>query len=242
MNLKVCILVLIVIFSYTLNAQKTYDVGLYLGGTGYVGEIGNKSFFAPNRGFFGVLGKLNFNDKIAVRGSFVYMQLHGDDRDADDGYRGFGRGKSLFYSFENRNIEGTIALEYTPFQLFSNSSLPVSPYLQAGFSVLYGDELYYPLSAGNEDVVAIDYGNQTKTAIPLGVGLKAFVSPKIQVGIEYVVHLSSTDNLDGTEPEPDVLAPNRMSYFQKNDIYNYLGLTLTYRLGKGSNDYCDCGL
>ncbi|WP_028377649.1 DUF6089 family protein [Leeuwenhoekiella sp. MAR_2009_132] len=243
MNLRVITPIIILFLSlFTANAQKTYDIGLYLGGTNYIGEIGNKSYLAPNRGFFGVVGKLNFNEKIALRGSFTYMNLHDNDRDAKDTFRGNGRGENLYYSFDNTNLEGTLALEYTPFQLFLDSTLPISPYVYTGFSILYGDELYYPLSAGNEDVVAIDYGNKTKTAIPVGLGLKAFVSPKIQVGIEFTMHLSSTDNLDGTEPEPQELEPNRMSYFQKNDIYNYLGLTLTYRLGKGGDDYCDCNL
>ena len=226
----------------SLSAQKTYDLGLYLGGTNYVGEIGDKSFITPNSGFFGAIGKLNFNDKIAIRGSLVYMQLQDDDRDAKDNFRGGGRAKSLYYSFENRNIEGTIALEYTPFELFNIAGAPVSPYVYAGVSVLYGDELYYPMSPGNEDVVAIDYGNRTRTAIPLGIGIKSLVTPRIQIGIEFSTHLSFTDNLDGTEPDLDQLEDFRFSYFQKNDIYNYLGLTLTYRFGKGAGGYCNCGL
>ena len=53
------------ITSITTFAQdKSYDIGLYLGGVNYYGEIGKKNFVAPNRAFLGIIGKMNFNEKL----------------------------------------------------------------------------------------------------------------------------------------------------------------------------------
>ena len=225
-----------------LHAQTTYDLGLYLGGVNYYGEIGKKAFVAPNRAFFGVIGKMNFTEKLSARASITYLTLADNDRDANDGFRGNGRGRDLYYSFEHTNIEGVVALEFVPFSFFKNKPNPIDFYIYGGLGAIYGDEAYYPLSTGFEYVESVVYGTRTRLTVPMGAGFKTFVGRNFMLGIELAPRYSLSDNLDGSYPDDERVEPNRLVNFENNDWYTYLGLTLTYRFGKGSNAYCDCTL
>jgi len=226
----------------TFAQDKSYDIGLYLGGVNYYGEIGKKNFVAPNRAFLGIIGKMNFNEKLSARASLTYMTLYDDDRDADDGYRGTGRNNSLYYSFDNSHLELTAALEYVPFSFFKSSYNPIDFYVYGGIGAIYGDELYYPLSAGFEDVQAVKYGTRTRMIIPFGAGFKTFIGSQFMLGIELAPRYNFSDNLDGSHPDEEQLEPNQLPNFINNDWYTYIGLTLTYRIGKGGRNACYCTL
>ena len=227
---------------HTVSAQTTYDLGLYLGGVNYYGEIGKKAFVAPNRAFFGVIGKMNFTESLSARASVTYLTLADNDRDANDGFRGNGRNQNLYYSFEHTNIEGVVALEFVPFSFFKNKPNPIDFYIYGGVGAIYGDEAYYPLSNGFEDVESVVYGTRTRLTLPMGAGLKTFVGRNFMLGIELAPRYSLSDNLDGSFPDDERVEANRLPNFENNDWYTFIGLTLTYRFDKGSDAYCDCTL
>ncbi|MAW96601.1 MULTISPECIES: DUF6089 family protein [unclassified Leeuwenhoekiella] len=226
---------------HTVSAQTSYDLGLYLGGVNYYGEIGKKAFIAPNRAFFGVIGKMNFTESLSARASVTYLTLADNDRDVNGGYRA-GRGQDLYYSFEHTNIEASVGLEFVPFSFLKNSYNPIDFYIYGGVGAIYGDEAYYPLSSGFEDVQSVVYGNRTRLTIPMGAGIKTFVARNFMLGIELAPRYSLSDNLDGSYPDDERVEANRLFNFENNDWYTFIGLTLTYRFGKGSDAYCDCTL
>ncbi|MFD2828706.1 DUF6089 family protein [Leeuwenhoekiella polynyae] len=243
MKAKVFVILITIITVNTLKAQKkTYDLGLYLGGVNYYGELGEKKFVAPNRATLGLIGKMNFNEKLSLRGTVTFFTLYDNDRDAADGYRGNGRNNSLYYSFENTSIEASLGFEYVPFSFFKNAQNPIAVYIHAGLGAVYNDELYYPISAGFEDVLAEKYGTRTRMVVPFGLGFKTFVGSNFMLGLELSPRYTMTDNLDGSHPDHAQLAPNKLPDFSNNDWYTFVGITLTYRLGKGNDAYCDCTL
>lgn len=243
MRVNVFIILVAILSLTTVNGQKkTYDLGLYLGGVNYYGEIGKKKFISPNRATLGVIGKMNFNEKLSLRGSVTFFTLYDDDRDSDQPYRANGRNNSLYYSFDNTSIEASVGVEYVPFSFLKNTRNPIDFYIHGGLGAVYNEELYYPLSAGNEDVVAEKYGSRTRMVIPFGAGLKTFVGSNFMLGIELSPRYTMSDNLDGSHPDAEELEANQLPDFGSNDWYTFVGLTLTYRFGKGTNGYCDCGL
>ena len=244
MNFKIYFTVFcfFLVSSSMLVAQKSYDLGVYLGGVNYYGEVGKKVFLAPNRPLIGVIGKMNLNEKFSVRGGISYFTLSDDDRDAGDTFRGTGRNKDLYYSFENKNLEVALGFEYVVFALFKETRNPMEIYGYGGLGAVYSDEMYYPISAGMEDVEAIKYGSRTRMVIPFGVGLKMPVGSNFTLGLELTPRYSFSDNFDGSHPDNESLEANRLPNHGDTDWYTSIGLTLTYRFGKGSNTYCDCGL
>ncbi len=240
-NIFTLLLCFFIVSLSSLSAQTTYDLGLYLGGVNYYGEIGKKKFIAPNRLFIGAIGKMNFTESLSARASITYLTLADNDRDANDGFRGTGRGRDLYYFFEHHNIEANVALEVVPFSFFKGTRNPVNFYIYGGVGAIYGDEAYYPLSTGFEDVESIVYGTRTRLILPFGAGLKTFVGRNLMLGLELAPRYTLNDNLDGSHPDDDRADVNRLENFENNDWYTYLGLTLTYRFGKGSDKFCECG-
>ena len=46
-------------FGFTTTNAQIHEVGVFLGGSNYIGEIGSSIYFSPNEPAFGVLYKWN---------------------------------------------------------------------------------------------------------------------------------------------------------------------------------------
>ena len=63
--------------------------------------------------------------------------------------------------------------------------------------------------------------------VPLGVGVKYKVATRLNLGIEWAMHFSMNDNLDGVK---DPYGIQSTGMFKNTDCYSMLQLTLTYSL------------
>ena len=62
--------------------------------------------------------------------------------------------------------------------------------------------------------------------IPLGVGVKYKVAERLNLGLDWLVHFTLSDKLDGLEAPLGI----NSSGFRNKDHYSALSLTLTYDL------------
>lgn len=83
------------------------------------------------------------------------------------------------------------------------------PYLQMGFGLTYGAA-----------------GKSFTANIPLGVGVKYKVGARLNLGLDWLVHFSLSDKLDGLDAPLGI----KSEMFRNKDIYSSLMLTLTYDL------------
>ena len=65
MMLKRFIFILIIGMTTFTNAQIN-EVGVFLGGSNYIGDIGSTNYVNPNDFAFGVIYKYNINPRIAL--------------------------------------------------------------------------------------------------------------------------------------------------------------------------------
>jgi len=63
---------------------QEYGIGVSLGGTNYVGDIGSTSYINPNKPAGAVFFKYNYNPRIALKATFSYLPIIGDDANAGD--------------------------------------------------------------------------------------------------------------------------------------------------------------
>ena len=61
-------------FTITSTAQIN-EIGVFVGGANYVGDIGSEYYINPNNFMGGVIYKYNLNPRMALRGTFTYA-LH----------------------------------------------------------------------------------------------------------------------------------------------------------------------
>ena len=209
---------LFLLFFFTMNAQ-IHEVGVFLGGSNYVGDVGLTTYIAPNEPALGILYKWNKSPRHSYRFSYTQSKISANDLDSKEPGRN-QRG----YRFENSIKEVSLGLEFNFFDFnLHEAKRKVTPYVYSGISYFRYDELYVSLGETFKDSGA------GSIAIPMTVGVKSNVSPRIVLGLEVGARYTLTDNLDGSHPKQGNLM--KFGNINNNDWYVFSGLTLTYTFG-----------
>lgn len=211
---------------FSMNAQ-IHEVGVFLGGSNYIGEIGETTYIAPQNLAGGLIYKWNRSPRHSWRFTATHAKIAANDLDSPESSR-VQRG----YSFSNRITEASAGLEFNFFDFNLHDLRPkITPYVYTGLSYFAYKEMYY-IDGETED----DY-REGALAIPMIVGIKANITPKLILGAEIGARYTFTDNLDGSNPKNDDLAPLRFGNINSKDWYVFSGITLTYTFG---NKPCYC--
>lgn len=206
----------------TLHAQIN-EIGVFLGGSNFVGDVGNTTYVAPEKPAFGILYKWNKSPRHAYRFSYTQSAIAGNDLDSKEG----GRNKRGF-SFKNNIKELSAGLEFNFFDFnLHDLDTKITPYIFSGLSYFRYDELY--IANGLTEKIK---GSNSSFAIPIIVGLKSNISRRFVLAAEIGARYTFTDNIDGSFPEDDSLANNRFGNLNNKDWYVFTGATLTYTFGQ----------
>ncbi len=219
---------MVVMLFFALDSHsQTYEIGPYLGGANYIGDIGPTDYVNPKSLVFGGVFKWNRSPRHAFRLSILHGKVKSDDAKSDVGYR-----KQRGLSFENSITEISLGLEYTFWEYDLHTYRPqFSPYLYTGITVFNSKELRWNrLSDGTPtEVISTDNGNWN-FSIPFIVGVKGSISDHWVLALEVGPRYTFGDDLDGGsqrgENAQSGLHPNT------NDWYVFAGLTLTYTFGR----------
>ncbi|MBC5837168.1 type IX secretion system protein PorG [Flavobacterium muglaense] len=209
------------LLSLTMQSQ-IHEVGVFLGGSNYIGDIGPTTYVAPNEPAFGLLYKWNKSPRHAYRFSYTQTKLTSSDHNSKEPSRN-QRG----YDFENNIKEVSLGLEFNFFDFnLHKLERKVTPYVYSGISYFRYDELYITGGSTRIDKAANGF------AIPMTVGVKSNIWPNLILGIEVGTRFSLTDNIDGSNPKNSSLKPLRFGNINNNDWYVFSGITLTYTFGE----------
>lgn len=219
-NLLLCLFPLI-----TLHAQIN-ELGVFLGGSNYVGDVGNTTYINPEKLAFGVLYKWNKSPRHSYRFSYTQSQITANDFDSKETGRN-GRGRR----FDNNVKEFSAGLEFNFFDFnLHDYHQKITPYIYSGLSFFLYDGLYHRID--DVDLNTIHAVNSNSFAIPIILGIKSNITPRLILGAEAGVRYTFTDNIDGSNPNTD--SPNIVKFgnLNNNDWYVFTGLTLTYTFGQ----------
>lgn len=204
-----------------LNAQ-IHEVGVFLGGSNYIGDVGKANYVNPNELAYGLIYKWNKSPRHSWRISYTQSKITANDLDSEVPGR-FKRG----YDFENNIKELSLGLEFNFFDFnLHNFDKLVTPYVYSGLSYTNYDELYVINGVSKIDK------NQGTFAIPMIVGVKSNIMPNLIIGVEVGARYTMTDNLDGSLPKNENLEPLKFGNINSKDWYVFSGFTLTYTFGE----------
>ncbi|KGL61689.1 hypothetical protein PHEL85_1470 [Polaribacter sp. Hel1_85] len=198
---------------------QLHEIGLSLGGSNYVGDIGRTNYIYPNKLAGAAFYKYNWNPRIALRATFSYLPFSGDDLDADTDFR-----KDRGYSFSNTINELAVGLEYNFYEYdLSSEDKTWTPYILlelVGFN--------YKNVKSHDTPSQIVYGNKTSYAIPFGIGYKSKLYGTLAFSIEAKFRYTFEDDLDFVSNN----TPNVIIEGTANDWYMFTGFSLIYTFGR----------
>ncbi len=195
------------------------EIGFFVGGVNYIGDVGRTNYIQPNRSGISILYKYNLNPRIALRGTLNRFNLAGNDADSGNVVR-----QARGFEFENLINEVAVGIEYNFFEYDISTSNKVStPYL-----LLQVAAVDYEKPRIQNAPRDYRFTRNTSIAIPVGIGWKTRVYGKVAFAVEATFRYSFTDKLDYTTSEFAELDFGGTF----NDWYAFTGISLVYTFGR----------
>jgi hypothetical protein len=220
--MKKGILVLFGFVFFNFMDAQIHEIGVFVGGSNYIGDIGSTTYLAPNETAFGFLYKWNKSPRHSWRISYMQSNVTGQDKKADSQLR-----KDRNYAFTNAIKEGSVGMEFN-FQDFNlhEDGPKITPYVYSGISVFTYSELFWVAGKYKEDYKHYSF------AIPMTVGVKTRIDQHWILGLEAGARYTFTDNIDGSNPRNKNFESLKFGNLSSNDWFVFTGFTLTYTFGR----------
>ena len=218
-------LLVVVVFAQYIVHSQYHEIGLFIGGANYVGDVGSSNYVYPENPALGLIYKWNRTTRYSLRANFMYTSIKKSDYNPNDFARFMRQ-----YRFENSILEFSAGTEinFFDFNLHGSDKL-FTPYLFLGVGYIKYDLFYHdPKTFEN-----IEYAKGSNISLPIIIGLKANVSPLVILGVEIGARYTFSDNLDGSLPKSDSGVPNGNEFgnINNNDWYVFTGLTISFTFG-----------
>jgi len=222
--MKTILTTICALFISGLGFTQIYEIGGFLGGSNFIGDVGSSKFINPSKLALGGVFKWNRSPRHSYRASLIHTTLFAEDRLSDDPKR-----IQRDYYFKAKVLEASIGLEFNffDFDLHSGTFL-ATPYIHTGISMAYHPNFYF-----NNNKLVDEKTRSYAFGIPITLGFKATINESIIIAIEVGARYTFSDEMDGSEPDAEELKEIvRFGNFNNNDWYVFSGLTLTYTFGR----------
>ncbi|CAM1360887.1 Outer membrane protein beta-barrel domain-containing protein [Tenacibaculum sediminilitoris] len=218
---RLILLILLACVVTPLQSQ-THEVGFFAGGSNYVGDIGRTNYIYPNKISGGVIYKYNLNPRIALRGTYTYIPVSGNDEDADNSFRK-NRPRGQF-SFSNTIHEFAAGVEFNFFEYNINDyRTTFTPYIMAEVAA-FNYKSPEPSSSNNTILLK----NTFSYTLPVGIGIKGRLADNFAIAFETGVRFTFVDDIDFTTDKINSLDFGGNG----NDWYVFSGISIVYTFGR----------
>ncbi|MCX6237591.1 MAG: DUF6089 family protein [Bacteroidia bacterium] len=244
---KLIVAIILIMSSHCVMSQQTTELGIQVAGATYWGDIENAGFSKSITPVFGILGRWNFNKRLAARGQLFTgnLKAEGFFSDANIGQSGirvvpeeyqkdplfaynFSRSfqsvEALFeFNFRNYKLGSTKKEAFTPFVEvglggFFSRALRSGSYILNPFETTIGSGLYAPYLDANLNKTN-NFDVLTVT-IPVGAGIKFNLSKRLGGIVEVIVRKTFSDNIDNLDdPKRFIIDPTNPAVI--NGTYQY---------------------
>ena len=127
------------LFISSLSFSQIYEIGGFVGGSNFIGDVGSTQFVNPNKVAFGGLFKWNRSPRHSLRASLTYSTLSADDALSSDPRR-----KLRANSFNADILEASVGLEFNFLDFDLHTATPMStPYIYTGISMANHPNFYF---------------------------------------------------------------------------------------------------
>jgi hypothetical protein len=163
-----------------------------------------------------VFFKYNYNPRVALKATFSYLPIAGDDAKAGSSFRN-NRG----LRFSNTINEIALGLEFNFYEFdISSEDKSWTPYLLVELAAFN-----YGIIVGETETVS---ENKTVLALPIGIGFKSKLIGNLAFSLETKFRYTFEDDLD-------FISDNNLDFNiegNSNDWYMYTGVSIIYTFGR----------
>lgn len=255
-----CMLLAGVAAGQTKTGLSRSELGPFVGGSYYIGDLNQKHFNHTNLAF-GAVYRYNIHSRTSFRANFTYGRVEAYDSESP---RAEEVNRNLSFNSKLFEFGAGVEFNYLPFEV-GHDYFKGTGYLLAELAVtrmnptteLDGEDVeLQPLGTEGQGTSLSSKNNYLKTqlAIPLGVGFRFSLGERACLSFEYGIRFMFTDYLDDVGDyryaDPAVLAAengpmaaalsNRSIDGQRygrrgnpatRDWYTFTGVMLTFTLG-----------
>ncbi len=257
---RITLIILLGLLSIGLHAQKSMEVGVFGGGSYYLGDLNPAFHFRMTKPAYGLVTRINLNSRWSVRVTAYQAEVA-----ADDYVSGTVENRGLNFNSKITDFSAVIEMNFLNYITGSTRNF-IAPYIFIGIGVF----MFEPESNGvalkglgtegqNVGFMGRSPYKTTQMAVPFGIGFKYSLSKKLGFAFEwglrktftdYIDDVSTTYYLDGETIDPgnteQILSDPTMSHKayeargnpSTNDWYAFFGLTVTYKFVLGGNKRC----
>ena len=214
--MKKLIIVLMLILSVGCAlAQQSADMGVQLGATAYWGTFKNVDYAKSINPEVGILGRWNFNKRIALRGQIVVGRLSANGLDPYSS----PMNDPITFNRSFQTVEAMLEFNFRNYKLGSVKKENFTPFLALGSGWLYSVK-----DAGSKGPVTYTVNT---LSIPIAAGFKFNITKRLGGMAEVNIRKTFTSNIDNLIP-----TGSSPSNFQSNntDYYATLDVSLTWQL------------
>lgn len=212
---KLLLMLLVLLPAARMSAQDDpqyrMEIGAGVGMVSYEGDF-NGNVLKNMQPMFSALWRYNFDPYKDLRLSATYGKLKGSSKDVDTYYPDY---EAEEYSFNRNLLDVSLVFEYNfwPYGTGRDyrGAKRLTPYIYGGIGATS--------ASGGE-------GKSVFTAnVPIGLGVKYKLNERMNLGLDWGIHFSLSDELDGVK---DPYQVKSSGMFKNTDCYSMLQLTLTY--------------
>jgi hypothetical protein len=194
---------ILLISAFNSNAQKT-ELGFLAGGSYYYGDIVNNTIQLKTIGpGFGVFMRYHINKKTSIRGNLMYCRVQGADSNlVRTNVTQWQRDRNLAFYSDVIEVSGMIEYNLIP-DLNKGRKMYTRfvPYVLGGIGLFYFDpKAIHPITGKPISLRPLRTDGTSylpiAIALPIGVGVRYYLSKNWQIGFELGTRLTSTSRLD----------------------------------------------
>ena len=193
------------------DPQYRMEIGAGVGTVSYEGDF-NGNVLKNMQPMFSALWRDNFDPYKDLRLSATYGKLKGSSKDVDTYYPDYATEE---YSFNRNLLDVSLVFEYNfwPYGTGRDyrGAKRLTPYIYGGIGATSAS------GGGSKSVFTAN--------VPIGLGVKYKLNERMNLGLDWGIHFSLSDELDGVK---DPYQVKSSGMFKNTDCYSMLQLTLTY--------------
>jgi hypothetical protein len=205
---------LVVPLSHVPAHAQYSEIGFSIGGTHYSGDLVRTFRPSTVRPGASIFYRQNFSEAVSGRVALSGSFLHGNDADPIDAFAAMRDAR-----FNVFLLQGDVSIEYHFLDFKSERAIVnFTPYLSLGVGLFYFN--------GEENPYASF--SRIQPTIPIGLGMKYLISPRVTLGIEYSARKTFFDYLDNISVADMGLKNFRYGNWYDNDWHYYFGISFSY--------------